>query len=104
IARLAQALMEALTGERPHGQLLPWTSDPVYAAVTKIAIASARNRPNVDHRRRAPGRVKSVRVSQPTPQVAEVCALVQRGPRTQAVALRLETWRGRWRCTAFELA
>lgn len=104
VARLAQALLEALAGERPHGQLLPWTSDPVYSAVAKHAIDGARRRPNVDLTRHAPPLVKTVRVSKPTPGVAEVCALVQRGPRTQAVALRLEAWRGRWRCTAFELA
>lgn len=104
IARLAQALLEALTGERPHTQLLPWTSDKIYAAVTEQSVARARRRPNVDLTRRAPAYVRTVRVSKPRPEVAEVCALVRRGTRTQALALRLEAWRGRWRCTAFELA
>lgn len=102
IARLAQALLEALSGDRPHGQLLPWTSDEVYAAVVKYATESARKRPNVDLTRHAPAHARSVRVTKPAPAVAEVCALVQRGARLQAVALRLEAWRGRWRCTAFE--
>lgn len=104
IARLAQALLEALDGERPHGQLLPWTSDRVYTAIANYADSRARRRPNVDLTRRAPAHVRNVLVSKPAPAAAEVCALVQRGPRTQAVALRLEAWRGRWRCTAFELA
>ncbi|MQA77106.1 MAG: hypothetical protein GEV10_01255 [Streptosporangiales bacterium] len=104
IGRLAQALLEALTGLRPHGQLLPWTSDGVYEAVTERALTLARTRPTVDLTPRPPVHVRSVRVSRPTPTVAEACALVRRGDRVRAVALRLEPWRGRWRCTAFELA
>lgn len=104
VARLAQALLEALTGERPYGQLLPWTSDQVFAAVAKQARRHARTRPQTAPTRRAPGHARTVRVDQPRPEVAEVCALVRRGPRTQAIALRLEAHRGRWRCTAFELA
>lgn len=104
IGRLAQALLEALTGLRPHGQLLPWTSDGVYEAVTERALTLARTRPTVDLTPRPPVHVRSVRVSRPTPTVAEACALVRRGDRVRAIALRLEPWRGRWRCTAFELA
>lgn len=104
IGRLAQALLEALTGLRPHGQLLPWTSDGVYEAVTERALSLARTRPTVDLTPRPPVHVRSVRVSRPAPTVAEACALVRRGDRVRAIAMRLEPWRGRWRCTAFELA
>lgn len=104
VARLAQALVEAINGDRPCGQLLPWTSDAVYAAVTDHAVRRARARPNVDLTRRAPTYVKTVRVAKPRPEVAEVCAVAHSSGRTQAIALRLEARRGRWRCTAFELA
>jgi hypothetical protein len=42
-------------------------------------------------------------VSEPADGVAEVCALVRRGARSTAVALRMEGMDGRWQCTAIEL-
>ena len=51
----------------------------------------------------ARGVVRSVHVSEPADGVAEVCALVRRGARSTAVALRLEGLDGRWQCTALEL-
>jgi hypothetical protein len=47
--------------------------------------------------------VRSVRVSEPTDGVAEVCAIVQQGPRCRAIALRLEGIDGRWQCTALQI-
>jgi hypothetical protein len=44
-----------------------------------------------------------VRVTEPADGVAEVSALVRRGLRVTAVALRLEGMDGRWQCTALEL-
>ncbi|MBO0891173.1 MAG: hypothetical protein J2P14_09665 [Acidothermales bacterium] len=105
VGRLTSALLEVLAGERPHTQLLPWTSDQVFRAVTRRVTVAMRMRSNVvDLTRRPRLRIGSIRVSEPAPGVAEVCAVVRRGERCQAVALRLEAWRGRWRCTAFELA
>ena len=49
------------------------------------------------------GVVRSVHVSLPADGVAEVAALVRRGARSTAVALRLEGLDGRWQCTALEL-
>jgi hypothetical protein len=53
----------------------------------------------------APARalVRSVHVSEPADGVAEVSALVRRGVRCTAVALRLEGMDGRWQCTALEV-
>ena len=42
-------------------------------------------------------------MSEPVDGVAEVAALVRRGARSTAVALRLEGLDGRWQCTALEL-
>jgi hypothetical protein len=47
--------------------------------------------------------VRSVRVSEPHDGVAEVCAVVQQGPRCRAIALRLEGIDGRWQCTALQI-
>lgn len=93
--RLVQALVEVLGGLRPASQLVRWTSGEVYTAVTAQAAHAGKAAPR--------GRVRSVHVSEPADGVAEVCALVQRGPRAHAVALRLEGIDGRWQCTVFEL-
>ena len=47
--------------------------------------------------------VRSVHVSEPVDGVAEVCAIVQQGPRCRAIALRLEGIDGRWQCTALHI-
>lgn len=105
VGRLTRALLEVLAGERPHTQLLPWTSDQVFRAVTRRVTVAMRMRSDVvDLTRRPRLQIGSIRVTEPAAGVAEVCAIVRRGERCQAVALRLEAWRGRWRCTAFELA
>jgi hypothetical protein len=44
-----------------------------------------------------------VHVAEPADGVAEVAAMVRRGARTTAVAVRLEGLDGRWQCTAVEL-
>ena len=97
--RFAQAVVEVLAGDRPPAQLVRWTSTDVYDEVAcRILPRSASGR--VD---RARGVVRSVHVSEPDDGVAEVAALVRRGARLTAVALRLEGLDGRWQCTAIEL-
>ena len=98
-ARLVQALVEVLAGDRPVGQLVRWTSAAVYDDVAALALPGERGTS-------AGGRgvVRSVHVSEPVDGVAEVAAVVvRRGRRTTAVALRLEGLDGRWQCTAVEL-
>ena len=43
--------------------------------------------------------VSSVHVSEPADGVVEASAVAVGGPRARAVAVRLEGWDGRWRCT-----
>ena len=47
--------------------------------------------------------VHSVRASEPADGVAELCATVDLGVRVRAVAMRLETHHGHWRCTRLQL-
>jgi Family of unknown function (DUF6459) len=47
--------------------------------------------------------VRSVHVSEPVDGIAEVCAIVQQGPRCRTIALRLEGIDGRWQCTALQI-
>jgi uncharacterized protein DUF6459 len=99
--RLAQAICEVVHGARPAAQLLRWTSEPIYADLERRLTRCARAGAPGSRGLRA-GTVRSLHVSEPTPGVAEVCALVRRGPRTLALALRLEGIDGRWQCTAVD--
>lgn len=96
-ARVVQAIVEVLGGVRPVGQLVRWTTTEVYDEIAGLVVPGPRPC--------APPRavVRSVHVAEPADGVAEVCALVRRGARSTAVALRLEGRDGRWQCTALEL-
>lgn len=99
--RLVQAMLEVLGGERPLAQLVRWTSAETYADLQRRVHANARLRPP-QQRDRGKAAVRSVHVCQPAGDVAEVAVTVRRGPRTSAVALRLEGLDGRWQCTALD--
>ncbi|MDP9397536.1 MAG: Rv3235 family protein, partial [Actinomycetota bacterium] len=75
-ARLVQALVEVLAGDRPTSQLVRWTNEDVYATVQR----RVRRRAGAAGRQGDAARavVRSVHVSEPVDGVAEVCALVQR--------------------------
>ena len=96
--RFAQALVEVLAGDRPLAQLVRWTTTGVYDEVSGLVAGPGTASPDA-----ARGVVRSVHVSEPADGVAEICALVRRGARSTAVALRLEGLDGRWQCTALEL-
>ncbi|CAN5640736.1 hypothetical protein BH24ACT13_BH24ACT13_09160 [soil metagenome] len=104
-ARLVQAVLEVLAGERPPTQLLRWTSEHVYTDIDRRARRLVRPCPGSARALAVRDRpvVRSVHVSEPADGVAEVCALVQRGARATAIALRLEGMDGRWLCTALVL-
>jgi hypothetical protein len=101
--RLSLACVEVLTGTRPAAQLRRWTSDEVYALLRRSAPRASR----VAEPRRRPPRpprvvLRTVRVCEVGPGVAEVAAVVDDGTRARALALRMEGHRDRWRCTRFE--
>jgi hypothetical protein len=109
-ARLVQAIVEVLAGDRPLGQLVRWTSTEVYDEVSGLTLPGGTGGRGSTGSTAGPGAgrsaravVRSVHVSEPVDGVAEVAALVRRGARTTAVALRLEGLDGRWQCTALEL-
>lgn len=100
-ARLAQAVLETLAGQRPVQQLSRWTDEPVFVALSRRAnLRAARRRPRTPAHRVT---VRSVRASRPAPNAVEACVVVQTGPRARAVALRLEGLDGRWLCTALDV-
>ena len=104
--RLVQAVIEVVSGVRPASQLVRWTTAPVYEALCG-RVARPLSYPGAGSRNAVNTRlaevVRSVRVSEPRDGVAEVCAIVQQGPRCRAIALRLEGIDGRWQCTALQI-
>lgn len=108
--RLVQAVVEVTVGRRPLAQLLRWTTTDVYDSVryriahagTGVGIGARTGVGTVAASGAAP-RVRSVHVDEPRDGVAEVCAVVQHGPRCRAIALRLEGLDGRWQCTALQV-
>jgi hypothetical protein len=94
-AIVVRAIVEALSGARPASQLVGWTTPQLQADLERIVA-----RPAV--RRRSS--VRSVRVTEPRPGVAEVCAVIDRGGRMAALALRMESTDGRWRVTTLQMA
>jgi hypothetical protein len=98
-ARLAQAVAEVLAGARPAAQLSR-------VATLDVLRLLERSSGRLGARANSPTRrpvVSSVHVSEPTDGIAEVCAVVDTGPRRRALAMRLEGADGRWRCTALQV-
>ena len=99
-AQLVQAVLEVLAHERPRQQLVRWLAPEVYADLgVHLAASPARpstGRPVAARPRRT---VSSIHVFEPADGVVEATAVVTGGRRARAVALRLEGWDGRWRCT-----
>ena len=101
---LATTVVEVVAGRRPGSQLSRWLSADVLADLPRILP----NRPaQAALRAAAPGgtgRLQSVRLQHPAPGVVEVGVHARFGPRSLALALRLEAHRERWLCTALQLA
>lgn len=100
-ARLAQALVEVLAGDRPLQQLVRWTSADVYRKIERRARIVARG-DGAERLGDVRAAVRSVHLCEPRGGVAEACMLVQQGARSRAIAIRLEGVDGRWQCTALE--
>ena len=106
-SQFAQVLAETLAGSRPASQMTPWTTERARAHIRRLGpLLAAEQRP----------RVQRVLTSRPVEDVVEVSVIVGFGPRTRAVAARLEragpqaatlgrrARQARWLCTAVESA
>jgi hypothetical protein len=99
-AQLVQAVLEVLAHERPRQQLVRWLAPEVYADLGVHLVASPRRpAPGGPAAGRARRTVSSIHVFEPADGVVEATAVVTGGRRARAVAVRLEGWDGRWRCT-----
>jgi hypothetical protein len=93
IIRLA---LEAFAGQRPFHQLARWVT-------LRVAEELSSHSPRVPATGRvSPPRILSSWIQTPAPDHAEVGAVALLGGEVQAIALRLERFRGRWRCRALE--
>ena len=103
--RLTQAIAEILAGARPAAQLARYATLDVLEHLERStgrlsqAVTGAPGRRGTVPLRPV---VASVHVSEPADGVAEVCAVLDTGPRRRALALRLEGLDGRWRCTQLQ--
>jgi hypothetical protein len=106
-SQFAQVLAETLAGSRPASQIAPWTTARARAHIRRLGpLLAAGQRP----------RVQRVLTSRPVEDVVEVSVVVGFGPRTRALAARLEragpqpatpgrpARQARWLCTDVESA
>ncbi len=103
--QFAQVLVEILAGARPSRQVIRWTTEPVRARIDHL---SHELRPG-----RRP-RIQRIVTSRPTARVVEMTVVLSFGPRSKALAIRLEHVPGRrpapgrparparWLCTEIE--
>lgn len=98
-ARLAQAVVETIGGQRPVNQLIRWTAPDVYRDLERrvqlVRLASA-------GQRTVRPQVRSVHVCRPTPDCAEVSVHIRHGARSRAMAMRMDRKGDRWQCTVLE--
>lgn len=93
VAKMAQAIMEVASGQRPAPQLIRHTTPPIYSVLARRALVSAR-RQQPGTRRGAV--VRRIRLCEPADGVVEACAVVVAHGRVRALALRIEGLDGRW--------
>lgn len=95
---IMQATLEALHGVRPTGQLRRWYAPRVHAAVTARAACGVRimsTPPKII--------VRSVRTVSVGEGRIEASGVFEVGGRCRAIAMRMQTYDGRWRVTALEI-
>jgi hypothetical protein len=101
-ARFAQAVVEVIGGDRGVHQLMRWTTEWVYADLMHRSHALQRTTPGDQRLRRARATVRSVHLSRPHEDAAELSIHVRHGHRSRAIAARIERIEGRWRCTVLD--
>ena len=103
-ARIARAIAEVSTGDRPIGQLSKWINRRELAKLARRNAAIARH-PSVRARKAPlrPKEIRGVRVCPVAPGIVETSAVLVGAERAQAMAMRFEVVGGRWLATAVEL-
>lgn len=100
-ARLAQAVVEVVGGQRPVSQLVRWTAPDVHRDLERRALLVRRA---TEGARTVRPQVRSIHVCRPTPLCAEVSVHVRHGGRSRALAMRMERRGERWQCTVLQFS
>ncbi len=95
---MSRVLFDVLAGRRDVTTVRRWVEPHLYRRLQIRAEASPAHTPQS-----IPARVLSSRVCYPSKTVAEASIVVQEQGRSRAVAMRLESFRGRWKITALEI-
>lgn len=103
-ARMARAIFEVSSGERPAAQLSRWVERRVLDQLGQRGTAMARHPSmRIHHGVSRLRTVRSVRICTLAPEVVEASAVIVSTERSHAMALRLESREGRWLITAVEM-
>lgn len=100
--RFAQAVVEVIGGDRGVYQMMRWTTVAVYDDLQRRCSTLQRTTAPDRRLRRLRAQVRSVHLSRPSDDVAEISIHVRHGQRSRAIAARIEYIEGRWRCTVLE--
>jgi hypothetical protein len=105
--KFAQVLVESLAGTRPPRQLASWTTERAKSRIQRMGpLLAAGHRPQL----------RRVVAHHPAPDVIEMTIIIAVGPRTRALAIRLQHFPpprtapsqprrpGKWICTDIEAA
>jgi hypothetical protein len=99
--RFISLCVEVLNGFRPASHLRPFTAPAQLTAITGHLVRRTARRHLAGPR--AVVRIKTIRVCEPRPGVAEVAAVLTRDTSTWAMAARLERREQTWLCTVVEV-
>src|SRR5436305_11836493 len=72
--RLVQAMLEVMVALRPLAQLVRWTNEDVYRVLAR-RVRITGHKSVTTRRQMAPGRVRSIHLSEPRDNIVEVCAI-----------------------------
>lgn len=101
VENLVRCVVEILAGARELEQVSRWVTEDVYRTLHTRVVLAARARSAHGRRARRPVfTIGRIRWSSPADGVVESVVVLHGRGRSRAVAVRLETYDGRWRATA----
>ncbi|WP_240148551.1 Rv3235 family protein [Diaminobutyricibacter tongyongensis] len=104
LLNLARCVVEVLAGVRGLDQLSRWVTDDVYRHLLKRVVLASRARQVTGGTVRRPQlTVGEPRITYPREDAIEAVVVVHQRSRSRAVAIRLESFEGRWRASAINV-
>jgi hypothetical protein len=104
VEALARSVLEVMAGARDIEQLSRWVTAEVFATLRNRVRLSTRARNAHGVRPQRPIlRFGPVRIAEPVHGIVEGVVIVHGRGRSRAVAVRLETVRGRWQASALHI-